>query len=155
MIELLSNEIIEKSPKVTSISEKEQNRYRLGLSAIAYVLDENFIDIERINLGHKYAKEGLFYEIPFYDSDVLWSDNKLMLMCIYRIKNKSSYCPISISINKEGPLEVKVHYQGNFRSNSVLLIGNLKVDEGAYSTSFIDVEHLSLKSLAEVSESIK
>ena len=90
--ELLDNS----QPKIECLKEDERKLYEAGLGVLGVLISENFFDIPKLPVD-KYSTDGLFYEIPYYDSEQLWcSDNQRFLLVIYHIKNRSSFCPLRL-----------------------------------------------------------
>ncbi|WCK57390.1 hypothetical protein PP175_25320 (plasmid) [Aneurinibacillus sp. Ricciae_BoGa-3] len=86
-----------KVPKIKNLSEKERNIYEVGLKLFARVVSEDFLDIPELP-ADKYGKDGLFYEIPYFDSEQLWEDDgkQRMLLVVCQIQDKSSFYPLRI-----------------------------------------------------------
>jgi len=88
-------------PKITTLTDKEKRIYKTGLTALGLIICDDFFDLPRLPKD-KYSTEGLFYEIPYYDSDQLWtqSNQQRFLLIIYKIKKiktgMSSFCPMRI-----------------------------------------------------------
>ena len=88
-------------PKINTLTDKEKRIYKTGLTALGLIICDEFFDIPRLPKD-KYSIEGLFYEIPYYDSDQLWiqSNQQRFLLVVYKIEKTktgmSSQCPMRI-----------------------------------------------------------
>lgn len=86
-----------KQPKISTLGDEEIRAYKTGLQMLALSISEDFFNIPPIS-NDRFSQTGLFYEIPYFDSEQLWtSDNQRTLLVIYNTtRNKSSYCPLRI-----------------------------------------------------------
>jgi hypothetical protein len=90
--QMLDNE----SPKISTLDEKEKKLYKAGLGILGTIISSDFFDLPRLSTD-KYSKDGVFYSIPFYDDTQLWAcSNKRMLLIVYHIYNRGSWCPFRI-----------------------------------------------------------
>lgn len=89
--------LLDKStPKIECLSENERKIYEAGLRLLGTIVSEDFFDLPKLS-DSKYSMDGLFYEIPYYDSEQLYSsDNQRFLLVVYHIHNRSSCCPLRI-----------------------------------------------------------
>ncbi|WP_431785948.1 hypothetical protein [Paenibacillus lactis] len=94
----------ERSPLISSLSEEEILAYEIGLKLLGISVSDDFLDIPEMSL-HKSEKDGLYYEIPYYNSEQLYTqDNQRMLIVVYSFTDGSYCCPLRIDfkyINKE------------------------------------------------------
>lgn len=99
MNEDILSEVLYSNPRLGRSKISNWSAYESNLRILAYVTEECLLDgIERLESEkNRFSKDGFFYSIPYYDSDLLYSDDSIMLMCIYDIHNRSSFCPISIT----------------------------------------------------------
>jgi len=92
----IKNYLETEQPKITILSDKEKRIYEAGIGILGTIISDDFFDIPRLP-KNKYSTDGLFYEIPYYDSEQLWcSNSQRFLLVVYKIKNKSSRCPLRI-----------------------------------------------------------
>lgn len=104
----MANEVIIKmleteKPKVDYLSKEEKKVYEKGLRLFSALMNKNFFDIPRINMSMPYKREGLFYEIPYYDSNMLFErEDKRLFLRVHRIKDKSMETLFKIEFGMEG-----------------------------------------------------
>jgi hypothetical protein len=96
----LNNKIQEyvktREPMIENLKGEERRIYKAGLMMLGMTVCEDFLDIPELS-SHKYETNGLFYEIPYFSSEQLWTqDNQRILLVVYKIENRSSYCPLRI-----------------------------------------------------------
>lgn len=90
----MANEVIIKmleteKPKIDYLSKEEKKVYEKGLRLFSALMSKDFFDIPRINMKMPYKTEGLFYEIPYYDSNMLFqNEDKRLFLRILRIRDK-------------------------------------------------------------------
>ena len=90
-----------RSPSISTLSNEEKKAYVVGLKMLALTISDDFFDIPKLPSA-KYSKDGLFYEIPYFSSEQLWTqDNQRMLVVVYKIEKKSSMCPLRIDFKFE------------------------------------------------------
>jgi hypothetical protein len=90
-----------RQPKIKNLEDEEKRAYKAGLMMLGITVDEDFFDIPELP-SNKYENDGLFYEIPYFTSEQLWTqDNQRMLVVVYKIENRSSYCPLRIDFKFE------------------------------------------------------
>ena len=87
-------------PKINTLTDKEKKIYKTGLTVLGLIVCDDFFDLPRLSKD-KYSTDGLFYEIPYYDSKQLWeSNNQRFLLVVYKIEKTktgmSSWCPMRI-----------------------------------------------------------
>lgn len=103
----MANEIIIKmleteKPKIDYLSEEEKKIYEKGLRLFSALMSKDFFDIPRINMRMPYKVEGLFYEIPYYDSNMLFeNEDKLLFLRVLQIKDKSIETLFKIEFSME------------------------------------------------------
>lgn len=90
-------------PKITTLTETEQKFYRSGLSMLGLCIPENFFDLPHLSNPHeRFDLEGLFYSIPYFDDEQLWSiggsQTSRTLLVVYKLENRSSWCPFRIEV---------------------------------------------------------
>lgn len=87
---------VERQPLLTNLSDEEKKAYTTGLKMLAIAVCEDFIDLPELS-SHKYDRNGLFYSIPYFNDETLWTqDNQRTILVVYEIKNRSSFCPLRI-----------------------------------------------------------
>ncbi|UNK20468.1 hypothetical protein MNQ98_10830 [Paenibacillus sp. N3/727] len=95
----------ERIPMIGNLSEEERRAYTAGLKLLGITTCENFFDLPELSIDEKYNTESLFYEIPYFSSEQLWTqNNQRTIVVVYKIDNKSSWCPLRIDFkfnNKE------------------------------------------------------
>ena len=102
----------------------------------------------------KYSKEGLFYEIPYYDGEQLWeSNNQRFLLVVYKIEKTktgmSSWCPMRIDfkIVDEKNYSILVYDQSGERTVKREL---MSCEDGKYYTEIDNYENVKLSELVNV-----
>lgn len=103
----MANEVIIKmleteKPKIDYLSKEEKKVYEKGLRLFSALMSKDFFDIPRINMRMPYRKEGLFYEIPYYDSNMLFeNEDKRLFLRVLEIKDKSIETLFKIEFSME------------------------------------------------------
>lgn len=103
----MANEIIIKmleteKPKIDYLSKEEKKVYEKGLRLFSALMSKDFFDIPRIDMRMPYKAEGLFYEIPYYDSNMLFeNEDKLLFLRVLQIKDKSIETLFKIEFSME------------------------------------------------------
>lgn len=103
----MANEVIIKmleteKPKIDDLSKEEKRVYEKGLRLFSALMSKDFFDIPRINMRMPYRREGLFYEIPYYDSNMLFeNEDKLLFLRVLEIKDKSIETLFKIEFSME------------------------------------------------------
>lgn len=103
----MANEIIIKmleteKPKIDDLSKEEKRVYEKGLRLFSALMSKDFFDIPRINMRMPYRREGLFYEIPYYDSNMLFeNEDKLLFLRVLEIRDKSIETLFKIEFSME------------------------------------------------------
>ncbi|WP_297419060.1 hypothetical protein [Clostridium sp.] len=149
MNKIIENLLKTKQPKIQTLDKREKMLYEVGLGVLGSYISENFFDIPHLPKD-KYSQNGLFYEIPYYDSDQLWcSDNQRMLLVVYQIKNKTSFCPLRIDFNitDKNNFNVWVYDQSGERTIKILFLG---CENNKYFTEIDDYEKVKLSELVNV-----
>lgn len=83
-------------PKIKCMDVEERKIYEAGLGVFGCIIADDFFDLPKLP-ADKYATDGLFYEVPYYEAEqLLCMDNQRFLLVIYHIKNRSSFCPLRI-----------------------------------------------------------
>jgi len=103
----------------------------------------------------KYSREGLFYEIPYYDSDQLWtqSNQQRFLIVVYKIEKTktgmSSWCPtrIDFKIVDEKNFSILVYDQSGERTIKREL---MSCEDGKFYTEIDNYESVKLSELVGV-----
>jgi len=97
----IKNCLDNEQPKITNLTDKEKRIYEAGIGILGLIICDEYFDIPRLPKD-KYSMEGLFYEIPYYDSEQLWTQNnqQRFLLVVYKIEKTktgmSSQCPMRI-----------------------------------------------------------
>lgn len=103
----MANEVIIKmleteKPKIDDLSKGEKKVYEKGLRLFSALMSKDFFDIPRINMRMPYRTEGLFYEIPYYDSNMLFeNEDKLLFLRVFKIEDKSMETLFKIEFSME------------------------------------------------------
>ena len=102
----------------------------------------------------KYSKEGLFYEIPYYDGEQLWeSNNQRFLLVVYKIEKTktgmSSWCPMRIDfkIVDEKNYSILVYDQSGERTVKREL---MSCEDGKFYTEIDNYKIVKLSELVNV-----
>lgn len=109
-------------------------------------ISEDFLNMEVLpddRLNH----EGLFYNIPYFHSQTLWTcENQRNLLVVYEIKNKSSYCPLRIDIKiiDEDNFYIYVYNQSNDNQQKRILIGK---ENSEFITEIVNCSSIKLSEL--------
>lgn len=86
------------SPMIENLAQKERDFYLFGLKLLSICACEDFFDISKLP-DDRFSKDGLFYTIPYYHDETLWSSgNSRTILVMYKVENKSSYCPMRLEI---------------------------------------------------------
>jgi len=136
-------------PKITTLSDKEKRIYEAGIGILGAIIPDDFLDIPRLPKD-KYSTNGLFYEIPYYDSEQLWcSDNQRFLLVVYKIENKSSWCPLRIDfkIVDEKNFGIYVYDQSGQRTIKREL---MSCEDGIYYTEINNYKNVRLSELINI-----
>ena len=102
MNQIIKQYLDTEQPKITTLTDKEKRLYKAGIGILGTIVCEEFFDLPRLPKD-KYSMEGLFYEIPYYDSEQLWTQNnqQRFLLVVYKIEKTktgmSSQCPMRIA----------------------------------------------------------
>lgn len=150
---MLLNRTIEKilneeKPKIDTLSDDIRNQYVKCLKALSIFVSEDFFDIPRL-IGNKYEQEGYFYEIPYFDSEQLWDfGNQIMLVVVYRLGNKSYFCPLRIDMKliDADNWSIYVYDQSGERTIRKALLKN---EKGVYYTDIVNYNSVTLLKLVE------
>jgi hypothetical protein len=122
-------------PKL-SLENSEKRVYVLGLGLLGIVVQDTFFDIPRIS-GDIFSQSGLFYRIPYFDSDMLCSTKtQCDLLVVYKVENGSVSCPLRLEFRYEAEddLEIIIKDQSKGRTVSKTLL----LHKGVASYSAID-----------------
>jgi len=141
-------------PKITTLTDKEKRIYKTGLTALGLIVCEDFFDLPRLPKD-KYSTKGLFYEIPYYDSDQLWtqSNQQRFLLVVYKIEKTktgmSSFCPMRIDfkIVDEKNFSILVYDQSGERTIKRDL---MSCEDGKFYTEINDYDSVKLSELVNV-----
>jgi len=140
-------------PKITTLTDKEKRIYESGLAILGLIVCEDFFNLPRLPKD-KYSKEGLFYEIPYYDSEQLWeSNNQRFLLVVYKIEKTktgmSSWCPMRIDfkIIDEKNYSILVYDQSGERTVKREL---MSCENGVHFTEISNYKSVKLSELVNV-----
>lgn len=151
MNEYLKNLALNEKPKIELLSNEAKRDYKLGLFILSTCISEDFFDLDKLP-RERFEKDGYFYNIPYFDDEVLSTiGNKSDLIVIYKVENKTSYCPLR--------MEVQVIDSENYKVVLCDQTGErtMKYDliERVGKEIFVDTSNLknqTLKSLVEKTE---
>jgi len=136
-------------PKITTLSDKEKRIYEAGIGILGAIISDDFLDIPRLPKD-KYSTDGLFYEIPYYDSEQLWTQsNQRFLLVVYKIENRSSWCPLRIDFKlvDEKNFSVLVYDQSGERTVKREL---MSCEDGIYFTEIDNYQSVRLSELVNI-----
>jgi len=140
-------------PKITTLTDKEKRIYEAGIGILGLIICEDFFDLPRLPKD-KYSTKGLFYEIPYYDSEQLWESNQQrFLLVVYKIEKTktgmSSWCPmrIDIKIIDEKNYSILVYDQSGERTVKREL---MSCEDGKFYTEIDNYESVKLSELVNV-----
>ncbi|MCD2346508.1 hypothetical protein [Clostridium guangxiense] len=98
IIKMLENE----KTRIYYLDEDEKKIYEMGLRLFSALMNKDFFDIPRIDMSNPHKKEGLFYEIPYYDSNMLFErENKRLFLRVQKVKSNSIESPFKIYFKME------------------------------------------------------
>lgn len=104
----MANEVIIKMleterPKIEYLDLKERKIYEMGLRLFSALMSKDFFDIPRIDINNPYKREGLFYEIPYYDSNMLFEkENERLFLRVQKVKDNYIEEPFKINFKMDG-----------------------------------------------------
>jgi hypothetical protein len=133
-------------PKLPHLEDKEKGKYQFGLLLLASVVCEEFLDLPLLP-DHKYDTDGLFYTISYlHDSQLGYSGTSRTLLVVWKIENRSSFCPlrIDVDIKDEKNYSINVYDQSGERTVKRSLISR---EDGNYFTGIKEYETRTLSQL--------
>ncbi|PLS19336.1 hypothetical protein CVD28_02670 [Bacillus sp. M6-12] len=133
-------------PKLPHLEEKEIRKYQFGLLLLSSFVCEDFLDLPVLS-DHKYDTDGLFYTISYlHDSQLGYSGTSRTLLVVWKIENRSSFCPlrIDVDITDEKNFSINVYDQSGERTIKRSLISN---ENGTYYTEIEGYETRTLSQL--------
>ena len=136
-------------PKITTLSDKEKRIYEAGIGILGTIACEDFLDIPKLSKD-KYSIDGLFYEIPYYDSEQLWSsNNQRFLLVVYKIENRYLWCPFRIDFKlvDENNYSILVYDQLGDRTIKREL---MSCEDGKYFTEINNYKSVRLSELVNI-----
>jgi len=141
-------------PKITTLTDKEKRIYESGLAILGLIVCEDFFDLPRLP-KNKYSTKGLFYEIPYYDSEQLWtqSNQQRFLLVVYKFEKTktgmSSWCSMRIDfkIVDEKNYSILVYDQSGQRTVKREL---MSCEDGKFYTDIDNYESIKLSELVNV-----
>lgn len=142
----LKNILSEEYPKIETLSKEMMSMYTKCLKGLSAFISQDFFDIPRL-IGDKYSQEGYFYEIPYFDSEqLLESGNQIMAIVVYKLYNKSSWCPLRIDmkLTDENNFGIYVYDQSGERTIKKTFIERI---EGVYYTEIVNYSSITLSQL--------
>ena len=150
----IKNYLETEQPKITTLTDKEKRIYEAGIGILGSIVCDDFFDLPRLPKD-KYSIEGLFYEIPYYDSDQLLtqSNQQRFLLVVYKIEKTktgmSSWCParIDFKIVDEKNYSILVYDQSGERTIKREL---MSCEDGKYFTEIDNYESVKLSELVGV-----
>ena len=151
---IIKNYLETEQPKITILSEKEKRFYETGISILGTIVCDDFFDLPRLP-KNKYSSEGLFYEIPYYDSDQLWtqSNQQRFLLVVYKIEKgkvgmaSSCLMRIDFKIVDEKNFSILVYDQSGERTIKKEL---MSCEDGVYFTEISNYKSVKLSELVSV-----
>ncbi|MNV61101.1 hypothetical protein D3C71_1535950 [compost metagenome] len=93
IIPFLEHKLKHQEPKIKELDQQERMYYKGALGMLGLFIPENFFDLPALgDFSNRFSVEdGLYYEIPYFDSDQLWSyGNKRTLLVVLQIEKRSS-----------------------------------------------------------------
>jgi len=145
----IKNLLKTEQPKITNLSDKEKRLYKAGIGILGTIVCDDFFDLPRLPKD-KYNTDGLFYDIPYYDSDQLWTqDNQRFLLVVYKIENKSAWCTMRIDfkIINEKNFSFLVYDQSGERTIKREL---MSCEDGIYYTEIDNYNNIKLSELVNI-----
>ncbi|MFL0252308.1 hypothetical protein ACJDT4_17985 [Clostridium neuense] len=103
----MANEVIIKmleveKPKIDCLVDEDKKVYEMGLRLFSALMSKDFFDIPRIDINNLYKREGLFYEIPYYDSNMLFEEeNACLFLRVQKVKDNDIESPFEIYFKME------------------------------------------------------
>lgn len=97
MCRVLKNIIETEKPKIPTLDKELKEEYLRGLVTLAVVTSDDFLDLPRINKD-RFEKDGLFFDVAYYDDATLWKNGEVVLIGVARIKNRGIDYPLSIML---------------------------------------------------------
>lgn len=103
----MANEVIIKMleterPKIDCLDLKERKIYEMGLRLFSALMNKDFFDIQRLNMDNPCEREGLFYEIPYYDSNMLFEEeNECIFLRVQKVVDNYIQSPFKIKFKME------------------------------------------------------
>jgi len=151
---IIKNYLETEQPKITILSDKEKRFYKAGIGILGTIVCDEFFDLPRLP-KNKYSIEGLFYEIPYYDSDQLWtqSNQQRFLLVVYKIEKgkvgMTSWCPMRIDfkIIDEKNFSILVYDQSGGRKIKKELMA---CEDGVYFTEISNYKSVKLSELVNI-----
>jgi hypothetical protein len=137
------------SPKIVNLDSKEQDYYLLGMKLLSVLVCEEFFDIPKLP-STRFDKDGLYYSLPYFDDDALWSSgNSRTFLVLYKVENKSSYCPLRLDIvaDSEKDYSIFVYDQTGLKTIKKRLVVK---ENGEYFTDIKDYSTVVLSKLIDI-----
>jgi len=154
MNQIIKQYLDTEQPKITTLTDKEKRLYEAGIGIFGAIICDKFFDLPRLP-KNKYSTEGLFYEIPYYDSEQLWtqSNQQRFLLVVYKIEKTktgmSSWCPMRIDfkiVDKKN-YSILVYDQSGERTVKREL---MSCEDGKYYTEVDNYKSVKLSELVNV-----
>jgi len=150
---IIKNYLDTEQPKITTLTNKEKRLYETGIRILGTIICDKFFDLPRLSKD-KYSIDGLFYEIPYYDSEQLWeSNNQRFLLVVYKIEKTktgmSSWCPMRIDFKllDEKNYSILVYDQSGERTVKREL---MSCENGVHFTEISNYKSVKLSELVNV-----
>lgn len=148
MNQLIKNMVNNLKPKL-QWDEKEKKLYEASLLLLASTVCQEFIDIPKLPKD-RFSRDGLFYTIPFYDDETMYSSGGLqrLVLVVWRVINKSSYCPLRIDVKivDANNFYIIIYDQGGEKTEKRELLIR---ENGTYYSQVKDYNKITLSQLVK------
>lgn len=94
MNQQLKNWAKHRPPRIRNLDTETVKQYRVGLGLFAIQICEDFLDIAPLpgSIEEACQSDGFYYEIPFFQSDYLWSTSgEHCLLVVHKVENGSIF----------------------------------------------------------------
>ena len=135
-------------PKIETLDKKEGALYKFGIDLLSAVTCEEFLDLPLLP-DNRFDTDGLFYTIPYFHDDMLWSNGlSRMVLVVWEVRERSSFCPMQISFEftDRDNYNLIVHDQTGERTTRKSLF---QKDKGQTYTDIPNCRTITLKGLVE------
>lgn len=148
MNKILKQMIETQEPKIKTLDEKEQARYKGGLMLFSTFIRDTFLDLPLLP-EDKYGTDGLFYNLPYLHDDMLYLNGRTQtLLVVYRIQDGTSECPLRIEFemtnSDEKEFMVHVYDQSGDRTEKYTIVER---ENGAYYSQAKELLEMNLSEI--------